>query len=249
MSGTLIIAPEPIAAVAVTSGTGADNLLTPSPREIWLAGSTAAQNIDIDLGEPVAIDSFFVGSTNAATAAMWTIWNATGMGSGLTQIKAAGPARAADSLGPHHCFHRLAEPVVSRYFRIQIAQAGAAPVYAGNVVLGLAFEKHREYGPGRTPIDTALRQDLTDGGFGFGDGVVKSSFAFSFIDLSAAEKNRLWAIEKRLGLRKPVLVVEDADLAAGMNEALHYGVFERFQPYERANSREWKHAGSVIDWA
>jgi len=34
-----------------------------------------------------------------------------------------------------------------------------------------------------------------------------------------------------------------------MNEAIHYGVFERFQAYERLDPANTRWAGSVIDWA
>lgn len=81
-----------------------------------------------------------------------------------------------------------------------------------------------------------------------GDGVVKAQFSFSFIDLTDAERNRLYSIKRDRGLRKPVLVVEDADLSAGQNEAIHYGVFERFQAYERTNPRKTRWAGSVLQW-
>jgi len=250
MSGVLIVKPLSIAATPTTTGTGQANLLTADPNEAWIAASAASLTMDIDLGAVASIDSFYLGYTNASAAATWTIASGTGLGTGLTTRKASGLMRPADSEGPrHHCFARLAAPVTARYWRFTLLQGGATPLYAGALVLGKAFEKFREYGAGRTPVDTATREDLPGGGFGIGDGVVKSQFAFSFVDLSDAETNQLWLIKKDRGLTRPVLVVEDADLSEGQNEAIHYGVFERFQSYERVDPANTRWAGSVIDWA
>ncbi|SCW56333.1 hypothetical protein SAMN02927924_01381 [Sphingobium faniae] len=250
MSGVLIIKPLPIAAVPTVTGTGAANLLTVDPNEAWIASGTGPRNIDVDMGSEVTVDSFYLGYTNADGAALWRIDRATGPGTGLVTVKAAGPMRAADSEGPrHHCFARLAAPVVSRYFRLVVNHPGPASLYAGALVIGLAFEKHRERNGGRGLLDTGVRQDLPSGGFGIGDGVVKAQFSFSFIDLSAAELRRLWSINKDRGLRRPVVIVEDADLTAGLNEAIHYGTFDRFQPYEGTDADETRWSCSHIEWA
>lgn len=248
MSGVLIIKPELFGALPAAAGSGASNLITPSPKEVWVAPNANPVEIRIDMGIPVSIDSFFLGYTNAAADADWAIYSNTAPGAGHVALH-SGKMRAADSLGPrHHAFRRLAAPATSRYFSIALYQSGATPIYVGNLILGRAFEKFRERGEDRTIIDTGSRQDLPDGGFNIGDGVVKSQFSFSFVDLTDAERNALYAIKRDRGLRKPVLVVEDADLAAGQNEAIHYGVFERFQPYERVNPRKSRWAGSILDW-
>jgi len=250
MSGVLIVAPLPIAAVPTVAGVGAANLRTADPREVWTAPSAAAVTMDVDMGAVVSVDSFFIGYTNAAAAATWSIATGTGLGAGLVTVQAATSLRAADSLGPrHHGFVRLAAPVASRYFRLVLTQSGATPLYAGALVIGRAFEKHREYGAGRTMIDTGERQDLVSGGFGMGDGTVKAQFAFSFIDLTDAEVHTLEGIQRDRGLRKPVVVVENADLTIGRNEAIHYGVFERFAANERQDPTSTKWAGTVVEWA
>lgn len=250
MSGVLIVKPLPIAAEPTVAGSGADNLRTEDPNEAWIAPSTASLTMDIDMGAAVTVDSFYLGYTNAAAAAAWTIASGTGLGTGLTVIKASGPMRAADSEGPrHHAFARLSDPVTARYFRLTLAQAGASPLYAGALVVGLAFEKHRELGGGRTPIDTGTRQDLPGGGFGIGDGVVKAAFSCSFVDLTDAELARLWSITRDRGTRKPVLLVEDADAAAGLNDAIHYGTFDRFQAYEETDPDVARWACSHVEWA
>lgn len=252
MSGVLIIKPEPIAALAVNAGAGAANLATYSPKEVWVASSTDVHWVDVDMGKAIAADSFCLTYNNASVDAQWAIHTIQSIGdqgasTGYTDWLTM---RAADSLGPrHHAFVRLNQTITSRFFRIIVDQGGAVPLYTGNLIIGRAFEKYRERGEDRTLIDTGNRQDLPDGGFNMGDGVVKSQFNFSFVDLTDAERNWLYAIKRDRGLRRPVLVVEDADLNAGQNEAIHYGVFERFQAYERVNPRKTRWAGSVLDWA
>lgn len=251
MSGVLIIKPEPFAALSATGGAGVGNLATPDPKEVWVAPNADVHWIDIDMGRELAIDSIGLAYTNATVDAQWAVHAIHAMGDQGTPI--AGTAwmtmRAADSLGPrHHAFVRLPQPFTSRYFRVFVDQGGATPLYAGALVLGFALELYRERGADRNLIDTGIRNDRPDGGFNIGDGVVKTQFAFSFIDLTDAERNRLFAIKRDRGLRLPVLVVEDADLTEGQNEAIHYGVFERFQSYERINPRKTRWAGSVLEW-
>lgn len=249
MSGVLIVKPLPVAAVPTVTGTGAANLLTADPNEAWVAPSTATLTMDIDMGVAVTVDSFYLGYTNAGLDATWTIEKGTGLGAGLAVIKPSGPMRAADSEGPrHHLFARLAVPVTARYFRLTLAQAGGAALYVGALILGLAFEKHRELGGGRTPIDTGTRQDLPGGGFGIGDGVVKAAFSCSFVDLTDAELARLWSIARDRGTRKPVLLVEDAEVTAGLNDAIHYGTFDRFQAYEETDPDVARWACAHVEW-
>lgn len=244
------MAGEDIAQIAVSSGSGADNLLTRSPREVWLAADAGGQTIDIDLGEERSIDSFFLGATNAAADASWSIWQGSSLGGGLSEIIAAQTMRAGDSLGPtHHAFTRMAAPVTGRYFRISISQGvGGDPLFAGALLIGLAFEQFRELGGGRQPIDTGTRNSQSDGGFGTAAGVVKALFNFSFIDLTDADLRRLWAIAYKVGLRSPCLTIEDADLAYGRNEAIHYGVFQTFQPYERQEPGSSRWVFSHEEW-
>lgn len=247
MSGVLIVSPLTIAALS-GAGTGLTNLLTASPKEAWVANQFSL-SVDIDMGAAVSVDSFFLGHTNATSSATWIIYSATGLGTGLTQIKASAAMRAADSIGPgHHAFHRLATPVTSRYFRLTLTQTGASFLYAGILIVGQAFEKYRELGGGRLPVDTGPRQSLSDGGFGVGAGAFKAQFNFSFIDLTDTDVKQLWAIVGQVGLRKPVLVVEDAALAIGQNEAIHYGVFERFEPYARSDPAATRWAFSHEEW-
>ncbi len=249
MSWHLVISPWPIAAVTPAGGTGGAMLLTPDPRETWAAADAAATSIVADLGQARSVDSIFLGFTNAGAAMSWTIEASAAPGGPWTLIQAAAPLRAADSLGPfHHGYAYLPAAQSWRYWRLSLSASGGAPLEAGVLMLGEAFAKPREVGGGRTLIDTGTRTDLVSGGFGMGGGTMKASFNWSYVDLTDAELRRLWAIGWDRGTRRPVLVVEDADLTAGRNEAMHYGVFDRFQAYERREADNTRWALSMVEW-
>lgn len=243
----IILEPLPIAAIAGT-GVGANYLLTPDPKEVWAGTYAGGHEIDIDLGALAAFDTIFLGFTNLPAAAEWYIYTATGPGTGLALIVPPRPARAADSLGPrHHCLARLAAPVEARYLRITVS-SNVAPV-AGVVAVGKAFQAPFEFGSGRTLIDTGAKEALIGGGFGLGDGVVKAQLRWSFVDLSPAKRRALWALTYRRGERKPIIVVEELGEDAGLGEEIHYGLFDRFQAYERDDPGQTRWALSMTEWA
>lgn len=249
-----ILEPLPIAATPTIAGTagagsGAANLLSASPREIWLAGDDGISTIDVDMGTAVDVQGLFLGFTNATTAATWKIEKGTGLGTGLTEIMATGAFRAADSLGPgHHGFAVLDDPVNARYFRLTVTQTSVA-LRAGVLAIGRIFQAPYEYGSGRILIDTSTREGLPDGGFGIGAGVIKSGYRWTFIDLSAADRRELWRLTSRRGEHRPVVVDEETGEGAGLNEELHYGLFNRFEPYEREAPDQSRWALSMEDWA
>lgn len=249
----LIIRPLPITttpSISGVTGSGAANLLTPSPKEAWIAQSVGTSIIDIDLGANTEIDSIFLGSTNAAAGATWSIERGTGLGTGLTALIAAGtPFRHPESPGPrHHGFAHLGASVTGRYFRIAITQTDTAPLFAGTLVIGRAFTAPYEYGAGRIAIDTGAREALQDGGFGIGDGVVKAGFRWTFAGLSTTQVNALWTIAIDRGERRPVLVVEGAEGEARRNEELHYGLFDSFEAYEREAPEATRWSLSMTEW-
>ena len=94
MSLNLVISPLPVAALTGSSGDGAAWLLTASPREIFLAGAGTVQ-IVADMGAAVAIDSLFLGFTNASTAATWAIATAAAAGGPWADVMAATVFRMA----------------------------------------------------------------------------------------------------------------------------------------------------------
>jgi hypothetical protein len=249
----IIASPLPIAALVVGgtagAGSGYANLLTSDPKEIFVAGAGNAQTvIDIDLGSAADVDFFFLGFTNMSLAATWSIDKATGLGSGLANLVPTGATRPFDALGSRwHAFAQLAAPANSRYFRIKVDQTGAA-LQAGILMLGKKFQAPYELGGGRTVIDTGAKEPLPSGGFGLGDGVVKAGLRWTFPDLSPADRRKLWSIVYGRGERQPVVVVEETGEDAGLHEEIHYGLFDRFQAYEREAPGATRWALSMTEW-
>lgn len=245
----IIARPIPIPTAPVAAGDGAEYLLTPSPKEVWVADAVGSTTIDVDLSVAEDVDTFFLGFTNATAAATWQIQIGTGVGVGLVDLVPAGTAmRAADSLGPHHALAVLDAPVNGRYFRITVTQTGAEPMQAGILILSKAFVAPFEFGSGRQPIDTGSKVALADGGFGLGDGVVKAALRWTSADLSPADRRALWALAMDRGERGPVLVVEQLGEDGGLNEEIHYGLFDRFEAYERQAPGQSRWALSMTEW-
>jgi hypothetical protein len=247
----LDVAAPPTAGGAAGAGSGAANLLTPDPKEVWVAGAVGVSTIDIDLGAAMDVDTFFLGFTNATAGATWLIQKGTGLGTGLTDLVPAGTAmRAADSLGPrHHGLAHLAAVANARYFRITVTQTGAEPLQAGALMLGKAFVAPYELGGGRQAIDTGAREDLLGGGFGIGEGVVKAALRWTFIDLAPADRRALWELVRDRGETKPVLVVEElGEGDEGLNEEMHYGVLDQLEAYERQAPGQTRWALRMTEW-
>lgn len=249
----IILAPLAIAAAPTIggtagAGTGAANLLSPDPKEVWAAGTAGTTTIDVDVGSARDVDSFFLGFTNAAAAATWSVQSATGPGLGLVDLVPTTGFRAADSAGPrHHGFVRIAAPAATRYLRLTVTQPDAA-LQAGILLVGKGLSGPYEFGSGRAPIDTGTKEMLIGGGFGIADGVVKAQLRWTFPDLSPADRRALWALVSDRGETRPVLVVEETGEGAGLNEELHYGLFDRLQAYERLSPGTTRWALSMTEW-
>lgn len=244
--GLLIV--RPIACTVTAGGSGVANLLTPSPREIWIAGGAGAQSIDIDLLSAQPVDCFYLGFTNARSDAIWTIQSVASIGGGVTATHVdAQPMRLAGNIRDRYpAFARFAAPVTGRYFRVTVNQP-TTPIEIGNVVPGLAINWPYEYGGGRLPIDTSRVDQLPDGGFGVDAGIVKAGFQWRFVDLDEETREKLWAIAEDRGEHKPLVVVEGPTYPPKAT-AVHYAIFRRFEPYERENAAATKWALTVEEW-
>lgn len=66
--------------------------------------------------------------------------------------------------------------------------------------------------------------------------------------VSAADRRALWALVKDRGERRPVLVAEELQEGAGTNEELHYGLFDRFEAYERQAPGSTRWSLSMTEW-
>ncbi len=246
MAGMLILKPLPIAALAA-GGTGLDNLKTASPREIWIAPSGYVE-LDVDLGSVQEFDSIYLGNTNAETGGVWASSQISGLGGTLgATIFSTTATRLTGSIRSRHpAFVRTAAPVSCRYLRLAISQV-SAPIQSGNLVIGKAFEAPYAYGSGRQPVDTSKVVALPDGGFGIERGVVKSSLSWRFADLDNAQLETLWALAEDRGESAPLVVVEGPDYPPKA-PSVHYGLFRRFEAFEREDAAFTKWQLSIEEW-
>lgn len=238
MSNILILAPLPIAGVT-GPGTAPANLLTPDPREAWIApGGNPA--LTIDLGVAATFDTVFLGYV-AVPAGQITLQADTVLGAANLA-----PARLVSR--PAHALLVLAQPVTARNLTLTVA-AGAA-FSAGILMIGDGFTPgwNYEWGAGRTPIDTGTRDRLQGGGFAIDLGIRKSSWQCTLGDLTDDEREQLYAIALDRGQTQPVLLVEDPAQTAGLAERIHYGTFDRIEVYERKDADLNSWAVRVEDW-
>lgn len=249
----LIVQPVPIFNLATsggalsngTPGTGAANFYTPDPKEVWSdGGGGGVHNIDLDLGSTHRIDTFFLGFVGGAPEATTQV-GAGGqlLDSGLAPATRAGVTR-------RHMLVRALVPVLARYVTFSINSQTTAVMTIGVAAVGLAFQPryNREWGGGRRPIDTGSVEPLSGGGFGIGDGTVKSSFRWTLGDLDEEELDRLDELAMDRGNRRPVIVVEDPVVDARLHQRIHYGLLDRFEFYERAKASKNRWAMGVTDW-
>lgn len=240
---------KPIAFVASAAGwIGPENLQTKSPREICVAPGTGAQAFEIDLQAVQDVDTFFFAATNARADAVWTIQTIAALGGAVTatHVNAQLMRLGGNIRSRYHSFVRLAAPVSGRYFRITVNQPTTA-MEIGRLIIGLAFEWPYAFGGGRGPIDTSRVVALPDGGFGIDEGIVKATFQWRFIDLSAAALAKLWQMVEELGENKTLLAVEGPDYPP-VATSVHYGLFRKFEPFEREDPAATKWAMSIEEW-
>ena len=254
MSRLMIVEPRLIAAAAASRGTGADNLRSVNPKEAWVDSATGGTvTITIDLGAPVEIDTIMLGYVLGSVAA--TSWSITGglVSADQAVIQAPTVLRVPDVPGrfaavSHGLWTGVARTV--RYLAIALTHPGPARLSAGVLVIGKAFspELGQDWGGGRQPIDTGIATALPDGGFATVEGVVKSSFACTFSDLSEVETLLLEKIAEGLGTTRPGLLIEDVTRSAGLIARMHYGVFGKWKSFERRNRAQTRWDISIEQW-
>ena len=254
MANVLILPVQPIAAIAASRGTGAANLATPDPKEVWKdSASGSAANIDIDLGAVRTVDTVFLGHVLAPLAG--TTWAIDGGVSDYgTVIKPSGALRVADAADQvpamSHALWR-GDPVELRYLRIWLGHpSGNPPLSAGVVMAGAAFVPtwNKEWGAGRRVIDMSSVTPLPGGGFAIGRSARKGAYSFSLGDLTDAETDTLYALQLELGESAPVLVVEDPEESVGLRGRIHYSKFVSLRAYERRNPAQTRWDLSVEEW-
>jgi hypothetical protein len=231
--------------VANNFQSGGSNALTPDPKEVAVATSSSA--IDIDLAAPMSIDTFFMGFLTATTLTGVTVQTATGLGTGLGSAVALnlGPTTALR----RHAYLDKASPDSSRYFRVNFTYTGTLSV--GIMGFGLAVQPTygHEWGSGRQPIDTAAVTALRGGGFARELGAVKGAWQFTTGELTDTDLDSLWDLSLDVGIGSPVLVMEDPALTgAAMNRALHYGLLQRPDVYQRLTPGQSSWSWRVEEW-
>jgi len=242
---------KPERPIAIIGQAGLARLLTPDPKE---AVVTAGNSIALDFGREVTVDSAFMGYHTATDGQQWAVVpvNAANESVAIPALVPTRPLQTQGSGPPYHAFYKSEVPRTSRYWRFQTnGGANNTPYSLGTLALGLSFQARygHEYGAGRMIQDTGIAERLFGGGFGIDDGVAAGGYQWTFGDLQADEIDRLYSIVKDRRSTRSVLVVEDADQTAGLNERIHWGLFQRLDAYERIDPRNWKWALQVGDWA
>lgn len=259
MADMILTEPLPMtsASVSVSRGTGAANLVSFDPREVWqdvVPGSPAsAATIDVDLGtNPPTWDVIALINTNAANAATWTITTgASAPAAGATSVTGSAMRLAseelADATGPSTWVSPT--PQTSRHIRLALTQpTGQAALTIGGLIVGKSWKPlyPREPGTGRPPTDTGVRTRLDDGGLSTVPGKLLSGFKWVFGDLDPGELAKLWGVLRRRRTTEPLLLIEDpGELVA---ENVHYGTFVDLEAYERRDQSKSRFAMSFEDW-
>lgn len=255
MSNILLLSPSPIAAITASRGSGAANLATRSPKEVWADSAVGtAATIDIDLGAAMAVDTVCLGYVSPpAAGATWTI---TGGAAGYADqvLKASGALRAIDTASRSptrtHAFWTATAATV-RYIRLSVTQpAGSASLSAGIVMAGRAWRPtfNMNFGAGRRVIDTGTVAALPDGGFSTIEGARKREFNWTLGNLSIAEADALEELLLDHGESAPLLVVSDPDATTGQRARIHYGLFVGLKAFERENPAQTIQQFTFEEW-
>lgn len=255
MGHLIIVAPHALVEVTASRGTGAENLLTPDPGEVWAdAVSFDPVSILIDLGEVRSIDTVFLG--HCYPLPLGTTWSISGgVAEGTEQVlQSVATMRVVDTTTrrpgrSHALWHGAAAEV--RYLSIEIDQAaGFDPLTIGSLIVGRAFAPTlgREWGSGRGVVDTGRPTGMRNGGFAIEPGVRKGKYSWPFGDLSDAEVDELYEIQLEVGETCPLLVVEDPERTVGQIHRIHYARFTSLKEYKRRNPAQTRWEFEIEEW-
>lgn len=246
---TIIVNPLPAVIVEADSspGSGLDNLLTPNPREAFVSGAGGAVTVALDLQALQLVDTFLLGYSTVAEGADFRVLGGQTGGALLWEGKAAHSYRRTPM---RHALAVLPQPVNHRYIRLQLGAAGGPAMTIGVVAVGLSIRpgSGREYGWGRPIADTSRIERLQSGGFGIDRGVATGGLAWTMPALSDEERERLYALQLDVGIGGTVLIAEDAEQTAALNERIHWGLLTRLETFDRNAPAEAKWPMQVQDW-
>jgi len=242
------------AGIATSRGAGAANLLTNDPKEVWTDGAVgSAANIDIDLGSVRQISTVALSGVYDADAG--ATWSITGGTAGYAEItlKASGALRAVDGSVANNPTHALWTGSASnvRYLRISVTQPAGQPVLKiGRVLAGASFTPTfgKEWGAGRGITDTGTMTRLPSGGIALVEGARFGTYSWSLGDLTDAEVETLYDLQRAHGETLPLLVVEDPDATSGQANRIHYGCLVSLRRFERRSPGRTRWEFTVEDW-
>jgi len=227
---------------------GAIRILTPDPKEaIVIDGGDLG--VTLDFGVPVTVDTIFLGYHTGGAVQGWSLNTTPQYNAGADTNISGGDFSSLGYGNPTHVFRQFA-PATSRYWRIYFSRQGGAPFTIGTLALGLSWSSKwgQEMGAGRQVIDTGTAERLFGGGFAIDEGARAGGYQWTFGDLQADEIRSLYQIVKDRGSTRSVLVVEDPEQTDGLNERIHWGLFERLDFYERSDPTNWRWALRISDW-
>lgn len=258
MSNLLILSPIALKDVDVSASSEALNFPTahltdPQPKVIWKAAASGQVTLDIDLGSIQAVDSVFLGFTNANAATTWEIRASSsliflGNASSIVKDFSAFRTSSDETLSHHHGFW-TGHSVAARYMRLTISQSHA-PFEAGTLVIGQSFRPRYNYdwGAGRSLTDLSTTRTLRGGQQDVFQDAIVPNWRFVLGNLDDMELAKLWKITKKHGKSTPLLVVEDPDTPLDLQEALHYGTFRDINAYERRNASKNRWEFTIQHW-
>lgn len=251
MSSLLFLKPEPISSLVGGTYAGLNNLLTPDPKEVASNNNGGGGfSIDIDLGVAVNVDTIYLGFTSATVTLVNAVQTGTGMGTGLVSraMLVGGTAMPAAVGKRLHVLTRLTATYSSRYWRISISQSGNSTI--GVLALGAAIQPAfgHEWGSGRVPDDRSAVTALRGGGYGIERGARVPVWKFTVGDLTDAETTSLWLMADDVGNSSPIMVCEDPDYTAGLQERIHWGLLDRPEAYERDSPGRNRWSFTLREW-
>lgn len=253
--GSLVIARllTPATINRLAAGEGEQNLISPDPKEVYAASKTSGNILELDLGNnPAPYDTFFAGFLGGMVAPTWRIH--TGAASPASSLV----LNTSDMFAPsavanprrRHAFYRHSAPLTDRFVQFTWFSNSASEHTVGILGVGASVQPiwGREWGSGRQPIDMSAVAALRGGGFGIERGARMAQWRWTCGDLTDAELNALWNMAEEVGISAPVVVAEDPDYTTGLNERIHYGLFERPEAYAREIPGASRWSFQVREW-
>lgn len=236
-------------ATANAGGSGIDNLNRADPKMIYQASAVGPRTFTFTYPAPVEANVIVAAHHNAqAATANVTFYNGTSFAvpPGFVAGQTLRPADAK-TVRAHRAF--FFDPRTSDQWRL-IPTTDAAPLQLGNVIIGRSFEASwdREWGSGRALVDTSKVTPLVSGGFAVAEGARKGAYRWTFGDLTDPEVEALWGAVLRVGIGKPIVVIERQGSGVGSSEQLHYGLLTRIDTFERREPNATRWSFTIEEW-